>query len=209
MEGGYARWAMRGIEVIAACDQDGDAIAPGIVDRHRGVLQSNGAVNQGQQRLSRRLEITVRHADRRFFVHAGEEFRLLVAAVVDQRFVQCAEARRRIAGQIFDVESLDDIDHEIGAGAAAFTVLGFLRCPGFGGRNLRIGCNCRGSGCWLGGSSRDRRFAGLRRHRRCSSRDGNACKEFPPVDIRARIVGFHFPLPSHNCFYNFNAILIP
>ena len=50
-----------------------------------------------------------------FFVAAGEPLRLVVAAVVDEGFLETAEARAGIRGAIFDAERLDDVDHEVRA----------------------------------------------------------------------------------------------
>ena len=107
---------MRGVELVAADDDHGNTVAPRVVDRHRRVLQADGAVAQREERLARDLEVAVRHGDRRFLVHAGEEFRHAVAAVVDQRFVQGTIARSAIRRHVLDVERLDDVDHEIRTG---------------------------------------------------------------------------------------------
>jgi hypothetical protein len=48
-------------------------------------------------------------------MRAGEEFRFLVVAVIDQRFMQTAKALCRIALDVLDLERLDDIDHEVGS----------------------------------------------------------------------------------------------
>jgi len=115
VDGRHTGRTIGGVEIGAADDDDRHAVAPGIVDRHRSVLQADGAVAQGQERLAGGLEVAVRHRDRRFLVHAGQEFGFLVAAVIDQRLVQAAEARRRVRRQIFEIERLDDIDHEVRA----------------------------------------------------------------------------------------------
>ena len=107
-----------GVEDIADHHVDGNAVAPGIVEGHGGMLQPDGAVREHAQRLALDLEIAVAHGDRNFLVGAGEEFRALVAAVVDQRLVQAAKARRRIGGHVFEAERLDHVDHEIAAALA-------------------------------------------------------------------------------------------
>ncbi len=139
MDGRHPRRPMRGIEVVAADDDHRHAVAPGIVDAHRRMLQADGTMHQSHQGLAGDLEVAVRHADRGLFMHAGQKFRLLVLAVVDQRLVQRAETRCRIAGQVFDVERLDDVDHEIRAGLAAFVAaLDFLRRAGFSSGHFGI-----------------------------------------------------------------------
>ena len=71
-------------------------------------------------------------------MRAGEEFRLLVAAVIDQGFMQAAETLRGIARDIFDIERLDDIDHKVGAGRR-------LRlAPQSGGVPVSAAAICRG-----------------------------------------------------------------
>ena len=132
MDGRHARRPVRGVEIVAAHDDDRHAVAPGVVDRHAAVLQADGAVAQRHQRLAGDLEVAVRDADRGFLVRAGEELRHLVAAVVDQRLVDAAVARRAVGRQILDVERLDDIDHEVGAGDAADSIRLGLWVAGLG-----------------------------------------------------------------------------
>ena len=40
----------------------------------------------------------------------------LVPAVIDERFVDAAEAGAGIGGDVFEAQALDDVDHEIRAG---------------------------------------------------------------------------------------------
>ena len=110
-----ARPTLGRVEPVAGEHHDRHAITPGVVDAHRGMLQADGAMHQHAHRLARRLGVAVRHRHRRFLVQAGEELRLLVATVVDQRLVQAAKARARIGRHVVEVERLDDVDHEIGA----------------------------------------------------------------------------------------------
>jgi hypothetical protein len=78
------------------------------------MLEADSAVAQYEQWLARDLEIAVCHRNGRFLMRAGEEFRFLIAAIVDQRFMQPAKALCRIA-RLRDIERLDNIDHEVGA----------------------------------------------------------------------------------------------
>ena len=48
---------------------------------------------------------------------AGDELRVLIAAVIDQRFVYAAITGAGIGGHILEAESLDYIHHEVGTGA--------------------------------------------------------------------------------------------
>ena len=102
------------------------------------MLQADGAVAQHHQRLAGGLEVAMGHADRGFLVGAGDELRLLVAAVVDQRFVQPAEARGRVRADIVDVERLDDVDHEVRA-VRTMGLRDFLRDAGLGRRDMGVG----------------------------------------------------------------------
>ena len=115
MHRGHARRAVRGVELVATDHDHRHAVAPGVVDGHAGVLQADGAVAQRQQRLAGDLEVAVRHGHRRFLVHAGEELGHAVAAVIDQRLMDGAKTRGAVGGQVFDVERLDHIDHEVRA----------------------------------------------------------------------------------------------
>jgi hypothetical protein len=79
------------------------------------VLHANRSVNANHQRLAFDLEITMRHADRRFFVAACDELGILVAAVVDEGLVQAAERIAGIRAQIFEADGLEGVDHEVRA----------------------------------------------------------------------------------------------
>ena len=58
----------------------------------------------------------MRHAHGRLFMAAGNELRLLIAAVIDDRFVQGAESIARLGADVFKVEGLEDVHHEVGTG---------------------------------------------------------------------------------------------
>src|SRR5205814_5650674 len=51
-----------------------------------------------------------------FFMTAGDPLGALVSSVVDERFVQRAEARAGVGGDVFEAERLEHIHHEIGPG---------------------------------------------------------------------------------------------
>ena len=84
VDGRHAGRPMCCVELVAADDNDGDPIAPRVVDCHCGVLQAHRAVAERHQRLASDLEITVRDGNSGFFMRAGEEFRGFVAAVIDK-----------------------------------------------------------------------------------------------------------------------------
>ena len=189
----HARRAVRGVEIVAANDDDRHAVAPRVVDRHGRVLQSDDAVHQGQQRLARDLEIAVRHGDGRFFVHASDVFRHLVAAVVDQRLMQRAETRGAIRRHVFDVERLDDIDHEIGTGLARDT-RHLLRHVGFGGDGMRGRRQRRRQPC-RHAPGRDGARAWRRRHG-CGAGHGCSGQKFATIYRLTRILARHRHLPE-------------
>ena len=78
-----------------ADDEDRHAVDIGVVDRHAGVQQPDQVVQDHRHRLAGRLGVAVRDLHRDLLVLA-QHHRRLVAAVVDERIVQAAEARARI-----------------------------------------------------------------------------------------------------------------
>jgi len=64
-------------------------------------------------------------------VHAGDNFRFVVA-VIDDGFVQAAIARSAIDRQIFDAERIEDVDHEVAAARGLVHRIGCRR-HGLGG----------------------------------------------------------------------------
>ena len=65
---------------------------------------------------------------------AGEEFRGLIAAVVNNRLVQRAESRTGICGDVLEAERFDDVHHEIRAGPVrGVHVRPWRRWAGLGG----------------------------------------------------------------------------
>ena len=110
--------ALGGVDDIADDHVDGSAVAPGVVNGHGGVLEPHGAVREYGDGLAFDLRVPVSHGHGGLFVAAGDEFGTFVPAIVDHRFVQAAEARSGIRADVLDAQRLDDVDHEIGAGAA-------------------------------------------------------------------------------------------
>jgi hypothetical protein len=90
------------------------AVDVGVEDRHTGVLQADHVVHDGDHRFVLGLGITVRHGHRNFLVMAEDHFRLVVAAVVDDRIVNAAKGRARIEGGVLDIKRLHQIDDDIG-----------------------------------------------------------------------------------------------
>ena len=85
----------------------------GVENRHAGVLQPDHIVADGDHRFVFRLGIAVRDRHRNFLVMTEDHFRLVIAAVVDDRIVNTAKGRAGIEGGIFDIERLHQIDHDI------------------------------------------------------------------------------------------------
>ncbi|GCC49418.1 hypothetical protein chiPu_0033577, partial [Chiloscyllium punctatum] len=110
-----ARRALVGFHDVAAHHNDGDAITPGVVHRHRRVLQPDHAMADHGERLAFHLGVALAHMHRDLFMRAGDDLGLLVAAMIDDRLVQAAEARRAVHREILDVERLEHVDHEVAA----------------------------------------------------------------------------------------------
>ena len=87
-----------------AQQQDRNAIAPRVEDRHRRVHEPDVGVQRDGERLARDARIAVRERDRALLVHAQQELRPRVAEMVDEAVVQAAEAR---AGRQRDVGNLE------------------------------------------------------------------------------------------------------
>ncbi len=110
--------ALGGVDAGARDDEDRNAIAPRVVQTHRGMLQAHGAMRHDHHRLAGGLRVAVRDRHRRLLVQARQELGLAIAAVVDDGFVQAAKARAGIGRDVLEIERLDDVDHEVGTGAA-------------------------------------------------------------------------------------------
>ena len=135
------------IQRVAEDDEHRHAIAPGVVNRHGSVLQSDSPMRQDKKRLAFDLGVAMRHCHRRFLMAAGDELGTLISAVVEQRFVERAEAGTRIRADVLKAERLDDVDHEVRSGALIFEdldvgghyALGFLGHQRRGGTGRKLG----------------------------------------------------------------------
>ena len=112
-----ARRPLVGLHDVADHDIDGHPIAPGVVYRHGRMLQSDYAVADHRHRLAFDLGIALGHRDRDLLVWASENFGF-VSGVVNDRFVQAAEARSAIHRQVIDVERVEHFRHEVATAAA-------------------------------------------------------------------------------------------
>ena len=101
----------------AAQHQHRNAIAPCIEDRHRRVHQADVRVQRDGERAPGDARVAVRQCHRAFLVNAQEEFRALVAEVVDEAVVQAAEARARRERDVGDVQRAQHLRHAIAAEA--------------------------------------------------------------------------------------------
>src|SRR5262245_53464055 len=104
MERRHARRPCRSIEIGPAYHDDRNTIAPGVVDRHSRMLKTDGPMAEHQQRLTGNLEIAVRHRHVRFLMRASQKLRFLVAAIIDEGFVQSAKTLCGIARDILDTQ---------------------------------------------------------------------------------------------------------
>jgi hypothetical protein len=143
-------------------------------------------------RLAGRFEVAVRHRDRRLFVHARDEIRHRVLAVVDQRLVQAAEARRRIGIDVLDLERLDHVDHEVRIGLAG-EMRHLLRNGGLVGDLLHARWHSGRQPLDIGG-----RRPGCRRlrnaRRRSGTSNGGTSQEFATAHLGLRtFTGHGFP----------------
>ena len=192
----HARRPVRGVEIVAAEHDHRHAVAIRVVDIHGGVHQPDRAVDQRHQRLVGDLVIAVGDADAAFLMGAGEEFRHRVLAVVDQRLVDGAIARCRIGRQVFDVERLDDVDHEVRSGPALARIGRNIRHAGLGGGDM--------------GVRRQRRWQPLLRFRRgrgfggadgtAGAGNGGRGEEFSAVELHACILFGHLVSPWHRAW---------
>ena len=175
VHGRHAWRTGRGVKIVAADQDDGHAVGPGVVHRHGRMLQADGAVHQRHLRLAGGLEVAVAHRHRRLLVHAGDELRHLVVAVVDHRLVQRAEARCRVRIAVVDLQALDDVDHEIGRRPALDLGCRLAQTAGFGCNLVRRRHHGRGQPLVrnrAGTSRLSRRWRRWLPHRRLPRRPG-------------------------------------
>ncbi len=164
------------VQIVGDDDIHRHAIAKRVVDGHRSMLQANRAVRKNAQRLALDLGIAMSHGHRRLFVTAGDELGILVAGVVDHRFVQPSETRTRHRANVLEVERLEDVHHEVGTGA--------VDGKHFAGCRRRIALHGREGEC---ARRRGRcRRRGLRGQRACTRKGAGSrrysLKELSPSD---------------------------
>ena len=114
--GHFSGSAFRGVEDVAENHDHRNAVTECIVDSHRCVLRSDSAVTADQRGLACDLGVTVGHRGSQVFVGGEDELRVLVLAVVDDRFLQGHVRIGRNAEHVLEAQALDDVHHEVGAG---------------------------------------------------------------------------------------------
>ncbi len=192
MEPFRTRRALVRLHDIAAVYQDGHPVAPGVVHGHGCVLQANHTVAGHRSRLAGNLGVTLRHVHGNILVHAGDDFRLVVA-VIDDRFVQTAIARSAVDEHVLDAERVDDVGHEVAAARRLIDRIARGR--------QRLGCDlartrqpCLGL---LQRRSRHRRRCNRRCHRGSGAHKTCAFKEIAAISVSSRLTGFrHRILPK-------------
>ena len=108
------RHALVSLHDVAADHDNRHTVAPSVVDRHGRMLQADGAVTGHRNRRACDLGVALTHVHGDVLVHAGDDFRFVVA-VIEDGFVQTAIARRAVDSQVLDAERVDHVGHEVAA----------------------------------------------------------------------------------------------
>jgi hypothetical protein len=87
-----------------ADDEDGNAIAERVEDRHRCMHEPDIAVQSDRHRSAGDLGVRVRNRHRVLLVQAEDDPRVAVSEVIDDAVVQATKARARIEGDVLDVK---------------------------------------------------------------------------------------------------------
>ena len=132
-----------GFQSISDHHIHGNTIAEGIVDAHDGVLQADRAVPAHHRGLAFDLGVAVRHGRPGLFMHYEDVLGVLVAAIVYDGFLY-PRAPAGQAEEVFEAEGFEDVNHEVGTGAA-----GDASLAGFGNiRRRRPGRDLLSLGDW-------------------------------------------------------------
>jgi hypothetical protein len=78
-----AQHALVSLHDVAADHENWHAVAPGVVDRHRRVLQADRAVTGHRNRRACDLGVALTDMHSDVLVHASDNFRLIVAVIED------------------------------------------------------------------------------------------------------------------------------
>ena len=194
----HAPSPLRRIQVVARKDEHRDAVTVRVVDGHRRVLEPDRPMTQRGHRLAFDLVVAMGHRDGRFLVAAGKELGRLVVAVVEDRLVDAAEARAGVRRNVFEVERLEDVQHEVAARPAGRTRLDLDHRVDLADPHRRRG----GPGPlgWRG--LRYRGGCGVRsrvRHQRRGAGHGGTFQKAPAID--GRFPGHGAPLLIRRAVY--------
>ena len=108
-----ARTPLRGVHGTGrANDENRRTIDVGVIDRHAGVQQPDQVVNNGNQRLARRLGVAVRDLDGDVLVRTQEHLRV-VLPVIDHRVMQAAIARTRVERHIRKIVLAHQVNDDV------------------------------------------------------------------------------------------------
>ncbi len=141
--------AFGGVRNVAGDDEHGRLVAIGVVDGHGGVLDADRSMRADQRGLAFDLGVAVGRGHRALFVHEGDELGIAVAAVIDHRFMDAAEAGAGRGEQVFKAEGFEDVDHVVRA-----RPLDDLDVDGGDGRGSSVfNGSLRGTGRQGGGAS--------------------------------------------------------
>ncbi len=105
---------LRGILRPAAAEiQDRRAVAPGVEDRHAGMLQADDVVQTGRHDFAGGPRITIgdRHGD--LFMGAHDHLWALFRLEIDHGIMEAAIARPRIERDVLDAQLAQHFDHQI------------------------------------------------------------------------------------------------
>ena len=106
------------------------AIAPGVEDRHAGMLQAHHVVQAGRHNLSGGARITVSDRHCNLFMGAHDHFRAFARLEVDHRIMQAAITRAGVERDIFDPQFAQHLDHQVGT-ILRIALAADTRCPNF------------------------------------------------------------------------------
>ena len=114
------------VEDVGAQEIGGRAARERAEDPHHGVLQARWRERDHRHRLAGHRVVAVGDVHRRLFVRARQPLGRFVAAVVDEGFVETAEARARVGDDVLEVQRLQHVHHEVGARVRDDERIGFL-----------------------------------------------------------------------------------
>jgi hypothetical protein len=77
------------------------------------MLQADHVVHNGNHRLTGHFGVAVGHSHRDLFVIAKDDFRLVVAAVVNDGVMDTAKRCARVKCGVLDIKSFHQIDNDV------------------------------------------------------------------------------------------------